>query len=242
MIMIQPSLFLLFLSTASSFIITSSRTKQTTTALHVSDVPLRITKSDRKDDPEWKFFDTARLNVAAGEGGTGCVAFRREKGTPLGGPAGGRGGRGGSIYMVGDATMNTLMHCRQRVHVRATGGKNGKGKDKDGQKGIDTYLKVPLGTVVRDLKTQQYAGELREDGEILIVAKGGRGGRGNAAFETPRRTAPKLAEHGEPGATRWLSVELRLVADVGFLGKPNAGKSTLLAAASAARPKIADYP
>ena len=170
------------------------------------------------------------------------MAFRREKGEARGGPNGGRGGRGGSVYLVCDAKLNTLMGCRQQVHVRAQTGNNGQGKNKDGQYGDDIYVRVPPGTVVRDLKTQKLAGELREDGEKLLVAKGGRGGRGNNAFKTARRTAPRLAEFGEPGAKRWLSIELRLVADVGFLGKPNAGKSTLLAAASNARPKIANYP
>jgi GTP-binding protein len=199
-------------------------------------------KKTAKDDPEWKFFDTARIHVAGGEGGTGCVAFRREKGEPLGGPAGGRGGCGGSIVLVCDKSLNTLMPLRQRVHARARKGRNGSGKNRDGVGAKDIIVRVPPGTVVRDLITQKLAGELRDDGETLLVAKGGRGGRGNAAFMTARRTAPKLAERGEPGAARWLSVELRLVADVGFLGMPNAGKSTLLAAASAARPKIADYP
>lgn len=199
-------------------------------------------KELNKDDPEWKFFDTARINVQAGDGGTGCVAFRREKGEARGGPNGGRGGRGGSIILVGDEALNTLMPLRQKVHQRASSGKNGLGKNKDGSAGLDILVRVPLGTVVRDLQTQKLAGEIRTHGERLLVAKGGRGGRGNAAFMTARRTAPKLAERGEPGTARWLSVELRLVADVGFLGKPNAGKSTLLAAASAARPKIADYP
>jgi GTP-binding protein len=195
-----------------------------------------------KDDPEWKFFDTARIHVQAGDGGTGCVAFRREKGEARGGPNGGRGGRGGSLYLIADPGLNTLMPLRQKVHVKARQGRNGQGKNRDGTSADNIYIRVPPGTVVRDLKTQKVAGELREAGQKLLVAKGGRGGRGNAAFMTARRTAPKLAERGEPGSARWLSVELRLLADVGFLGMPNAGKSTLLAAASAARPKIANYP
>ena len=199
-------------------------------------------KSSNRDDPEWKFFDTARIHVQGGDGGTGCVAFRREKSEARGGPNGGRGGRGGSVYLICDETLNTLMPLRQRVHVRAGKGRNGLGKNKDGCGGSDLYIRAPPGTVVRELHTQQVAGELQTEGQTLLVAKGGRGGRGNAAFMTARRTAPKLAERGEPGARRWLSLELRLVADVGFLGKPNAGKSTLLAAASAARPKIANYP
>jgi len=198
--------------------------------------------ASERDDPEWKFFDTARLHVSGGDGGNGCVAFRREKGEPLGGPSGGRGGRGGTIYLECDEGLNTLAPLRDRVHVRAVKGRNGLGKSKSGQKGKSILVKVPPGTIVRDLKTQKVAGELRDHGERLVVAKGGRGGRGNAAFKTCTRTAPKILEHGEPGMQRWLSVELRLVADVGFLGVPNAGKSTLLAAASAARPKIANYP
>lgn len=204
--------------------------------------PVARRQPSERDDPEWKFFDTARINVSGGDGGNGCVAFRREKGEARGGPNGGRGGRGGSVYLICDEALNTLMPLRQRVHVRAIKGKNGQGKNRDGEKGKDIYIPVPPGTLVRELKTQKLAGELREQGETLLVAKGGRGGRGNAAFMTARRTAPKIAERGEPGMTRWLSVELKLVADVGFLGKPNAGKSTLLAAASAARPKIANYP
>ena len=196
----------------------------------------------QKDDQEWQFFDTARINVSGGDGGNGCVSFRREKGEAMGGPNGGRGGRGGSVYLVCDKGLNTLAPLRFKVHIRATKGRNGLGKGKDGQKGRDIAVKVPPGTMIRELRTQKLAGELKEHGERFLVARGGRGGRGNAAFKTQRNTAPKLAERGEPGAKRWLSIELRLVADVGFLGKPNAGKSTLLAAASAARPKIANYP
>lgn len=138
------------------------------------------THKSEKDDPEWKFFDTARIHVSGGDGGTGCVAFRREKGESRGGPYGGRGGRGGSVFLEAVATLNTLMPCRQRVHVRAHGGKRGSGKNRDGCHGDDIIIEVPPGTLVRDLKTQKLAGELREPGDRLLVAKGGRGGRGNA--------------------------------------------------------------
>lgn len=168
-----------------------------------------------RNDEEWRFFDTARVHVTGGDGGNGCVSFRREKGEAMGGPNGGRGGPGGSVYLVADEGLNTLAILRNSVHVKARGGKNGIGKGKDGSAGPDIHVRVPCGTIVRELHTQKVAGELREDGEVLMVAKGGRGGRGNAAFKTNRRTAPKLSERGEPGAARWLSVELRLVADVG---------------------------
>lgn len=200
------------------------------------------TKTQQKDDPEWKFFDTARIHVTGGDGGNGCVAFRREKGVAMGGPSGGRGGDGGNVILVCDEGLNTLAPSRNKVHVRAPNGMNGTGKSRNGCAGIDERILVPPGTVVREMLTQKIAGELKEHGEELLVARGGRGGRGNAAFKTARRTAPKLAERGEPGASRWLSLELKLVADVGFLGKPNAGKSTLLAASTSAKPKIANYP
>ena len=217
-------------------------TRSNPAILFVTSASASKTSPISKDDPEWKFFDTARINVSGGDGGNGCIAFRRERGEAMGGPYGGKGGRGGSVFLVCDSKMNTLATVRDRVHIRAGKGHNGLGKNKDGPKGDDEIIYVPPGTIVRELHTQKVAGELKKQGDYIIVAKGGRGGRGNYAFANARLTAPKISEKGEPGANRWLSLELKLVADVGFLGKPNAGKSTLLAAATSARPKIADYP
>lgn len=162
------------------------------------------TTTSNNNDKEWQFFDTARVHVTAGMGGNGCVAFRREKGEAMGGPNGGRGGCGGSVLFVADESLNTLAGLRNMIHIKAGHGVNGTGKNRDGMFGKDIRVRVPCGTIVRELQTQKVAGELRSHGQELMVARGGRGGRGNAAFMTNRRTAPKLSEKGEPGAERWL--------------------------------------
>jgi GTP-binding protein len=188
------------------------------------------------------FFDEAKIHVKAGNGGDGAIAFRREKYVPRGGPAGGDGGDGGDVILEVDPQLNTLAHFQKQVHFRAGRGTHGKGKNQTGARGEDAVVFVPPGTVVRDVATDDLLGDLTAPGQCVVVAQGGRGGRGNASFVSSTRQAPRLAERGTPGEKRWLRLELKLLADVGLIGMPNAGKSTLLAAVSAARPKIADYP
>ncbi len=188
------------------------------------------------------FFDHATITVRAGKGGDGCVSFRREKYVPFGGPNGGHGGAGGDVYLRVSPHLNTLVSFSRKRHFAAEDGKPGLGKSMHGASAAAFYIDVPAGTVVRERPSGLLLGDLTEEGQTLLVARGGRGGRGNEAFKSSTRQAPRFAEKGAPGEERNLTLELKLIADVGLLGKPNAGKSTLLASVSAARPKIADYP
>ena len=188
------------------------------------------------------FIDEARIEVRGGSGGDGCVAFRREKYVPKGGPAGGNGGNGGSVILVGDRSLNTLFHLRHTRHLNAERGRHGEGSNRTGRSGEDSRVRVPLGTLAYPADGQEPFGEILEQDEELVVAVGGRGGRGNAHFATATRQAPDQAQRGGEGAELDLRLELKLLADVGLVGLPNAGKSTFISVVSAARPKVADYP
>jgi GTP-binding protein len=188
------------------------------------------------------FFDEAKIFVQAGNGGNGCVSFRREKFVPMGGPDGGHGGRGGDVILRVNPRLNTLLAFRKRSHFKAERGAHGQGKNKQGKSGDDLVIPVPPGTVARDAETSELITDLVSADARTIVARGGRGGRGNSAFASSTHQAPRWAEKGEPGQARAITLELKLLADVAIIGLPNAGKSTLLAAVTAARPKIADYP
>ena len=186
--------------------------------------------------------DQARITVWAGNGGNGCVSFRREKFVPRGGPNGGDGGRGGNVVLRVQRNLSTLLHIHNQRLIRAENGNDGKGSNKTGAGASDTVIMVAPGTIVRDFETGEVLGDLLSDGDELTVANGGRGGRGNARFSSATNRTPRTAEEGAIGEKRELELELKLLADVGLVGLPNAGKSTLLARLSAARPKVADYP
>ena len=189
-----------------------------------------------------KFVDEAEIRVAAGAGGNGCVSFRREKFIPLGGPDGGDGGKGGSVWLVADEGINTLIDFRHQRSFNARRGENGMGRQKTGAHGDDEIIRVPVGTVVINVDTDEEIGDLTGNGQRLLVATGGHGGKGNIHFKSSTNRSPQRAIPGEPGEERTIRMELKLLADVGLLGFPNAGKSTFIRAVSAAKPRVADYP
>ena len=189
-----------------------------------------------------KFVDEAQILVIAGNGGNGCISFRREKFIPLGGPDGGDGGDGGSVYLAADENLNTLIDFRHQRQYRAQRGQNGMGRQMFGKAGDDVVIRVPVGTEVINVETDEIIGDLTEHGERLLVAQGGVGGKGNVHFKSSVNRAPRKAGTGTPGEEREIRLELKLLADVGLLGFPNAGKSTFIRAVSAATPKVADYP
>jgi GTP-binding protein len=189
-----------------------------------------------------RFIDEVKIHAQSGAGGAGCVSFRREKFIPLGGPNGGDGGKGGDVLFEVTTALSTLMELRYRPHLKAEKGKNGMGKDRHGAYGKDLKILVPVGTIVLDAETDEIVADLIEPGTQIALLKGGRGGQGNARFATSTHKAPRFAQPGEPGEERWFRLELKLMADVGLLGFPSVGKSSLITRVSAARPKIADYP
>lgn len=187
------------------------------------------------------FIDTAKIFVQSGDGGNGCISFRREKYVPLGGPDGGDGGKGGNVFLVADQSMNTLLDFTYRKKYVAERGIDGSSSKCYGRDGKDLYIKVPVGTIIKDIGSDKIMADLSHPDQTYVVAKGGKGGKGNAKFATPTRQAPSFAEPGMPGEERWISLELKLIADVGLIGFPNVGKSTILSTVSKARPKIANY-
>ncbi|NCF65611.1 MAG: GTPase ObgE [Chloroflexi bacterium] len=188
------------------------------------------------------FYDRAKIYVRSGDGGDGMISFRREKFVPLGGPDGGDGGKGGGIIFVTNPNLNSLVRFHRKNHYRADHGKHGNPKRQTGASGPNVVLEVPVGTVIRNAENEDLLADLTQPDQEVLIVGGGRGGRGNIHFSSSRNQAPRLAERGEPGAEMWITLELKLIADVGIVGVPNAGKSTLLSAVSAARPKVASYP
>lgn len=189
-----------------------------------------------------KFLDLAKVYIRSGAGGNGCVSFRKEKFVEFGGPDGGDGGRGGSVFLEGDSGLNTLVDFRHQRKYKAQNGQGGSGRNMTGRSGEDIVIRVPLGTIVTDEETGDHIGDVTADGQQLLVARGGKGGLGNLHFKSSTNRAPRQTVPGAPGEERGLHLELRVLADVGLLGFPNAGKSTLIGTVSAARPKVADYP
>jgi GTP-binding protein len=189
-----------------------------------------------------KFVDQAKIRIISGNGGRGCLSFRREAFVPKGGPDGGDGGKGGDVIIEADASLNTLLDCQYQQLYRAKNGGHGSGNNRQGRSAQDLIIKVPAGTIVKDNETGEVLADLDSEQGRVVAAKGGRGGRGNARFATSRNRAPRRFEEGWPGEEKWLLLELKLIADVGLVGLPNSGKSTLISRVSNARPKIADYP